>query len=161
MDSWNRTDVQKMVSEWKTLVGQMFKKWCQNEKPWYELMVSGNKLHPIISAALTEHQTPTLTPRNGTLWVTKESGYSESSHSPIKSKPTFHTLELGCMCPIKVPVHKFQSCFMMCCRVSDLQRIKMKQFCCTSHWRCSHALMLCKLNHQFPFQHLQYSINFI
>jgi hypothetical protein len=49
-------------------------------------MVSGNKLRPINSAALTEHQTPTLTPHNGTQWITKEPIILEVHIPPIKSK---------------------------------------------------------------------------
>jgi len=47
---------------------------------------------PVIYVAHLEHQTPTLTPSNDTLWITKEASHSESSHSPIKPKPTFQSM---------------------------------------------------------------------
>jgi hypothetical protein len=103
------------------VIRQMFKKWCQNETHWYELMVSGKHLRPIIPAALIEHQTPTPTPCNGTLWIAKVPSDAESSQSPNKSKTTFHATQHECrvyrcsMWRIKIPGHKLQSCFVVEC----------------------------------------------
>jgi hypothetical protein len=45
-------------------------------KQWYEV-------RPINYAALTEHQTPTLTPRNGTQWITKKPIFLEVHIPPL------------------------------------------------------------------------------